>query len=400
MIEIHFFATVDHNRDFQNFEPKLEMLIEIDFFRKCEIFEILKRNQNFCRKYLSKSRFSKFWTKMENFFENVDWNQDFPNFEPKANFFRKCWPKFEPKSIFFENVDRIRDFWNFEPKAISFFRKCWPKSRFFKILNQNLFFFQICWHKSRFSKFWTEIEISCEIFDWNQDFPNFEPNSSKFFENAAGNRDFRNFESKSKFFRKCWPQMRFLKFWTEIEFFSKMLIENESFEILRRDWIFFESVDQNRDFRNFDPKLKLFWKYWPKPRYPKFWTDIEFFSKILTEIEVFEILHRNRNLFENVDRSRDFLNFEPKFISYAHLLCIYIFYPKCWPKSRFSIFWSEIETFSKMLIFKILNRNRFFFRKYWPKSRYSKFWSKFFVNVDWNRDHRNFEPKIEFCSKM
>ena len=196
--------------------------------------------------------------------------------------------------------------------------------------------------------------------------------------------------------------MRFLKFWTEIEIFSKMLIENESFEILRRNWNFFESVDRNRDFRNFDPKLKLFWKYWPKPRCSKFWTDIEFFSKILTEIEVFEILHRNRNFFENVDRSRDFLNFEPKFISYAHLLCIYIFYPKCWPKSIFSIFWTEIETFSKMLIFKILNRNRIFFenikrnrdiRNFDPKS-------KFYENVDWNRDHRNFEPKIEFCSKM
>ena len=131
-------------------------------------------------------------------------------------------------------------------------------------------------------------------------------------------------------------EVEILLSWTETEYFSKILTENEIFEILKQSRIFVESIDRNRDFRNFEPTSQLFLICWPKSSFLKFWAEIEFFSKILTESEVFQILNWNRILFR-----------------------------KCWSKSIFSKFLTEIEIISKILteneIFKILNRNRIFF---------------------------------------
>ena len=130
MIEIHFFATVDHNRDFQNFEPKLEMLIEIDFFSQMRDF----------RNFETKSKFlSKILIEIE-IFEILNQN---------GKLFRKCWlkstfPKFWTQIDFFSKM--LTEIWT----EIDFFRKCWPKSRFLKFWAESDFFFP---------KMLTEVEI-------------------------------------------------------------------------------------------------------------------------------------------------------------------------------------------------------------------------------------------------
>ena len=508
-----FQKNFDRNRNFEILNRNFSEITEI------EIFKISKQNRFFFRKCWPKLRFSKSWTQIEifskmlfeiHFFATVDRNRDFQNFEPKSKFFQKCRLK-----------SRFSKFW----AESNFCSKMLIEVESFEILNRNPFFFQICWPKSRFSKFWTVIEIFSKNVDQNGAFQNFEPKSEFrwkilteikifeifypnwiFFRNLVWNRDFQNFElnficfqnvdrnqnfryfePKSKFFRKCWPKMRFFKYWTEIIFFFENIDRNQDFRILNRNRIFFSKNVRNRDprnyepkskslwncwqkrdFRNFQPKLKFFrkcwpelrcsqfWlesdfyfrKYWSKPRFSKFWTVFEIFPKLLTEIEIFkisnwngiflekvdrnrlffrkcrnfEIYNWNQFFFENIDRNRDFRNFEPK----------WKFFRKCWLKWRFSKFWTQTELFSKMLteiwteieveIFKILNRNRIFFnnvdrnrdflnfepnrifvRKCWSKSRFLKFWTEilfFFKYVDRNRDFRNFEPKSKYFQKM
>ena len=239
LIEVEIFEILNRNPCFFS-----NMLTEI------EIFKILNRNRNIFKICWPKWRFPKFWTEIGISLENIDRNQDFRNFLPKLNFFPKCSLKSRFSTLtgikifeilnrnrnFFENVDRKWDFLNIEPKS-NFFRKYWTKSRI--------------------SKFWTEIEF--------------------FFENVVRNRDHRNFEPKSKSLWKCW--------------------QNEIFEIFNRNWNFFESVDQNCDFPNFDSKLIF--------------------------------------IFGNIDRNRDFLNFEPCSKSFRSY----------WPKSRFLKFRIEMEIF-------------------------------------------------------
>ena len=134
-----------------------------------------------------------------------------------------------------------------------------------------------------------------------------------------------------------------------------MLTKIKIFEILKRNWIFFENVDRSPDFWNFERKSKFFRKCCPKWRFSKFWTEIEIFSKMFIEVEIFEILNQNPNYFRI-----------------------------CWPKSRFSKFWTEID---------------FFFVKSRPESRSSKFWNEidFFFRKPWQESSfRNFEPNSNF----
>ena len=402
------------------------MLFEIHFFCNC----------------WPQSRFSKFWTEIETFSKM---STEIEIFEILSQI-----------EFLFENVDRSRDFWNFEPKSF-FFSNMLTEIEIFEILNRNRNIFKKCWPKWRFPKFWTEIGISLENIDRNQDFEIFNPNwiffrnlvwnrdfqnfELKFicFQNVDRNQNFRNFEPKSKFFRKCWPKMRFFKYWTEIKFFSKILNEIKNFEILNRNRIFFfENVVRNRDHRNFEPKSKSLWKcwqkrdfrnfqpklkffrkcwpvlrftkfwleidfyfrkYWSKPRFSKFWTVFEIFPKLLTEIEIFKISNRNGNFLENVDRNRLFFFANAGISKFTTEIKFFI--RKYWPKSRFSKFWTKMEIFSKMLIeikiFQILNPNRAFFENVDGNLNRNRF---FFANVDRNRDFWNFEPKSNFFFKM
>ena len=150
-----------------------------------------------------------------------------------------------------------------------------------------------------------------------------------FVETVDRNRDFRYFEPKSKFFQKCRPKSRFLKFWAESNFCSKMLIEVEIFEILNRNPFFFSNMlTEIEIFEILNRNRNIFKKCWPKWRFPKFWTEIGI-------------------SLENIDRNQDFRNFLPKLN----------FFPKWSLKSRFSKFWTEIYLFSKR----------------WPES---KFWTE------------------------
>ena len=180
-------------------------------------------------------------------------------------------------------------------------------------------------------------------------------------ENGNRSRNYRNFEPKSKFFRKCLSKSIFLPLLTIIEIF-KILNRNwkcwsksiffrkcKIFEIFKRNRNFVENIDRNRDFRNFEPKWNFFRKCWLKSRFPKFWTQTEFFSKMLTEI------------WTEID-----------------------FFRKCWAKSRVFKFWAEIDFF-----FENVDRSRDFLR-FWTKIYF------FFKYVDTNRDFRNFEPKSKF----
>ena len=129
------------------------------------------------------------------------------------------------------------------------------------------------------------------------------------------------------------------------------------------------------------------------------------FLKMLTEVEIFVILRRSRTFVENVKRKRDCRNFEAKSK----------FFFKCWQKSRFSKFWSEIErkfwteidffskTFDRNRDFRNFYRISNFFRKCWPKSKFSKFYNQnrnLFESVDWNRDFRKFEAKWNFVGNV
>ena len=193
-----------------------------------------------------------------------------------------------------------------------------------------------------------------------------------------------------------------------------MLTEMKIFQILDRIF-FFENVKRNRDLPNFAAKSNFYPKCWSKLRFSKSWTEIGIFSKMLTEVQIFEFLKGNRIFFENVDRNGDYRNFGPKLI----------FFQICWPKTRFSKFWTEIAIFSKMLIeieiFQIFNRNRFFFSKMLTGIEIFEIlkrnWiffenvdrspgfeilkgNRFFVeNVDRNGDYRNFEPKSKYFQK-
>ena len=221
------------------------MLMEI------EIFEILSRNRNF--------------------FENIDWSRDFPNFEPKSKFFRKCWSKsrfskfLTEIDFFFEIVDRYRGFLNLEQKS-----KMSTEIEVLEILNRNRNFFENV-DRNRdfqpksifFRKSWPE-SISSKFFKGNRNF----------FENVDENRNNRNFDSKLKFFRKGRPKSRFSKFWD------------------------FPYFGRNRIFR----------LYLSKARFSIFWTEMEIFLKKLFEIYFFEILNRNWIFFENIDRKQDFRN--------------------------------------------------------------------------------------------
>ena len=192
-----------------------------------------------------------------------------------------------------------------------------------------------------------------------------------------------------------------------------MLSKIEVFEILNPSRYFFENVDRNQDFRNFQLKSKFFLKCCPKSRFSKLKNEIEFISKMLTEIEIFAIFNQNWNLSVNIYRNRDFRNFESKWNFFANVdrnrdfwnfQAKSIFFRKCWPNSRSSKFLTKIEIFSKM----------------WPKSRFSTFgteietfWkmlteienveilnrNRFFLNVDWNRDFEIL-TEIELFSKI
>ena len=146
-------------------------------------FRNLQLKSIFFRKYWPKSRFSKFWTKMEIF--------------SKMLIEMKIFQILNPNRAFFENVDgnlnrnRSRDFQNFEPKS-KLFSHMLTEIEIFEILNRNRNIFKKCWPKWSLPKFWTEIGICLENIDRNQ--------------------DFRNFLPKLNFFPKCSLKSRFSKF--------------------------------------------------------------------------------------------------------------------------------------------------------------------------------------------
>ena len=167
------------------------------------------------------------------------------------------------------------------------------------------------------------------------------------------------------FFRKCWPKSRFSKFWTEIDFFSEMLTEIDILKFRKRNRHFSENFDWNRDFQTVQLKSNFFFKCWPKSRFSKLWNLVEIFSEMLR----FSKFWTKSGFFsKNVDRNRDFGNFEPKSDFFQNV-----------DQSRFWKFWTLVEIFSKRLteieIFEILNRKPILFE-----------------NVEQNRGFWNFEP--------
>ena len=185
------------------------------------------------------------------------------------------------------------------------------------------------------------------------------------------------------------------------------------------------------------------WKFWPKLGFLKRFYWNRYFSKIFTsiisiEVKIFEKYPFCSIFFRNINFGQNVWQFLPKSRFLKNLAKIKSF-RKCWPKSRFSKFFIEIEIgdcsqfMAKIEIFrKILPKLRFFkkfdqnrdirkfgpksidfenfhpnryFCKYWPISIFSKvfaqieifrkFWSILlnFENFDQNRDFHEFWPK-------
>ena len=250
-------------RDFRNFQPKLK------FFRKC--WPELRCSQFWLEidfyfgKYSSKPRFSKFWTVFE----------IFPKLLTEIEIFKiSNW-----NGNFLEKVDRNRLFFSQMPE----FRNLQLKSNFFRKY----------WPKSRFSKFWTKMEIFSKMLIEMKIFQILNPNRA-FFENVDGNlnrnrfffanvdrnRDFWNFEPKSNFFSKIFEVEIFQNFEPKSKLFSHMLTEIEILKILNRNRNIFKNVDRNRDFQNLNRNRNISVKFWPQSRFSKFFTQIEFFSKM------------------------------------------------------------------------------------------------------------------------